>query len=101
MKKRVLTVCVALVLAVALGVLAYAADGNLYSVSVSGKNISFVSGGRVVGTYQASSTDLKLMTAGTYTHPDRGTPFDEHSKEDRDEVQEEPKNRNGSTRGER
>ena len=34
MKKRVLTVCAALVLAVALGVLAYAADGNLYSVSV-------------------------------------------------------------------
>lgn len=64
MKKRVLTVCAALVLAVALGVLAYAADGNLYSVSVSGKNISFVSGGRVVGTYQASSTDLKLMTDG-------------------------------------
>ena len=21
------------------------------------------------------------MTAGTYSHPDRGTPFDEHSRE--------------------
>lgn len=64
MKKWVLAGCAALVLAVALGVLAYATDNNLYSVSVSGKNVSFVSGGRTVGTYQAASTDLTLMTDG-------------------------------------
>ena len=51
--------------------------------------------------YELAQADSLTMTAGTYTHPDRGTPFDEHSKEYRDEVQEEPKNRNGSTRGER
>ena len=51
--------------------------------------------------YELAQADSLTMTAGTYTHPDRGTPFDEHSKEYRDEVQEELKNRNGSTRGER
>ncbi|MCI8492354.1 MULTISPECIES: hypothetical protein [Anaerotruncus] len=64
MKKRVLAVCTALILAIALGIFVNATGNNLYSVSVSGKNISFVLGGRVVGTYQASSTDLKLMTDG-------------------------------------
>ena len=39
------------------------------------------------------------MTAGTYNHPDRGTPFDEHSKEFRDRTEQDLKY--GRTRGER
>ena len=39
------------------------------------------------------------MAAGTYSHPDKGTPFDEHSKEYRDRTKLALKNRNGSTRG--
>ena len=47
------------------------------------------------------------MTAGTYSHPDRGTPFDERSgefgaaEEERERIRMALKNRNGSTRGER
>ena len=52
-------------------------------------------------SYELAQADVLTMSAGTYSNPDRGTPFDEHSKEYRDEVQEELKNRNGSTRGER
>ena len=52
-------------------------------------------------SYDLVQVDALTMSAGTYNYPGRGTPFDEHSKEYRDEVQEEPKNRNGSTRGER
>ena len=43
--------------------------------------------------YELVQVDALTMAAGTYSHPNRGTPFDEHSKEQRD--------RNGSTRGER
>ena len=43
----------------------------------------------------------RTMTAGTYSHPDRGTPFDEHSKEYRERTKQALKNRNGSTRGDR
>ena len=31
--------------------------------------------------YELVQVDALTMTAGTYNHPDRGTPFDEHSKE--------------------
>jgi len=39
------------------------------------------------------------MAAGTYSHPDRGTPFDERSKEYRDRVRQELQH--GRTRGDR
>ena len=32
-------------------------------------------------SYELVQEDALTMTAGTYNHPDRGTPFDEHSKE--------------------
>ena len=50
-------------------------------------------------SYELVQTDALTMTAGTYSHPDRGTPFDEHSKEYRDRVQQELKH--GRTRGDR
>ena len=37
--------------------------------------------------YELVQTDALAMSAGTYSHPDRGTPFDEHSKEFRGEEQ--------------
>jgi putative lysine transport system permease protein len=33
------------------------------------------------GNYELVQEDQLTMTAGTYRHPDRGTPFDERSKE--------------------
>jgi len=45
--------------------------------------------------------DPLTMTAGTYSHPDKGSPFDERSKEHRDKQRQALKNRNGSSRGER
>ena len=50
-------------------------------------------------SYELVQEDQLTMAAGTYSHPDRGTPFDEHSKEYRDRLKESLKNRNGSTRG--
>jgi hypothetical protein len=32
-------------------------------------------------TYELAQTDQLTMTAGTYRHPDRGSPFDERSRE--------------------
>ena len=52
-------------------------------------------------SYELVQEDQLTMAAGTYSHPDRGTPFDEHSKEYRDRLKESLKNRNGSTRGDR
>ena len=49
--------------------------------------------------YELVQADQLTMTAGTYNHPDRGTPFDEHSKEFRSKMKQEPKF--GRTRGER
>ena len=49
--------------------------------------------------YELVQEDSLTMTAGTYRHPNTGTPFDEHSKEYRDRVQQELKH--GRTRGER
>ena len=39
--------------------------------------------------YELVQGDPLVMTAGTYNHPDRGTPFDEHNKEFRDKKQQE------------
>lgn len=50
--------------------------------------------------YELIQEDALTLTAGTYTHPDQGTPFDEHSKEFRERTCQSLKNRNGSTRGE-
>ena len=52
-------------------------------------------------SYELVQEDQLTMTAGTYSHPDRGTPFDEQSKEYRDNLKESMKNRNFSGRGER
>ena len=49
--------------------------------------------------YELVQADQLTMTAGTYNHPDRGTPFDEHSKEFRSKAEQELKF--GRTRGER
>ena len=57
--------------------------------------------------YELVQTDSLTMTAGTYSHPDRGTPFDERSgefgatEEERKRIRIALKNRNGSTRGDR
>ena len=37
------------------------------------------------------------MTAGTYNHPGKGSPFDEQSKEYRDQIQQDPQH--GRMRG--
>ena len=52
-------------------------------------------------SYELVQTDQLTMTAGTYSHPDRGTPFDEHSKEagQRDRTRQSLKY--GRNRGER
>ena len=52
-------------------------------------------------SYELVQVDALTMSAGTYSHPDRGTPFDERSKEHRERVKTGLKNRNGSMRGER
>ncbi len=35
-------------------------------------------------SYELVQADQLTMAAGTYSHPDRGTPFDEHSREYQD-----------------
>ena len=50
-------------------------------------------------SYELVQEDQLTMTAGTYSHPDRGTPFDAHSKEYRERVRQELKH--GRTRGDR
>ena len=50
-------------------------------------------------SYQLVQVDQLTMTAGTYSHPDRGTPFDERSKEHRARVRQNLKF--GRSRGER
>ena len=49
--------------------------------------------------YELVQGDPLVMTAGTYNHPDRGTPFDEHNKEFREKTQQELAH--GRTRGDR
>jgi len=57
--------------------------------------------GRMDGSdsYELVEADPLVMTAGTYSHPDKGTPFDERSKEFRDRKDQELKF--GRTRGEK
>lgn len=50
-------------------------------------------------SYDLVQVDPLTMTAGTYSHPDRGTPFDERSKENREKVRQELKF--GRNRGDR
>ena len=52
-------------------------------------------------SYDLVQVDPLTMTAGTYSHPDKGSPFDERSKEYRERQKQALKNRNGSSRGER
>ncbi|WP_295580437.1 amino acid ABC transporter permease [uncultured Oscillibacter sp.] len=52
-------------------------------------------------SYELVQSDQLTMTAGTYNHPDKGTPFDEHSKEYRKNTKASLKNRNFSARGDR
>ena len=42
-------------------------------------------------SYELVQADALTMAAGTYTHPDKGTPFDERSKEHRERVRQELK----------
>ena len=49
--------------------------------------------------YELVQTDSLTMTAGTYNHPAKGSPFDERSKEKRERTEQELKS--GRNRGER
>ena len=51
--------------------------------------------------YELVQVDSLTMTAGTYSHPDKRTPFDERSKEYQENEKEAMKNRNYSARGDR
>ncbi len=50
-------------------------------------------------SYELAQADQLTMAAGTYSHPSRGTPFDERSKEQRERIRQELKH--GRTRGDR
>ena len=50
-------------------------------------------------SYELVQNDQLVMAAGTYSYPDRGTPFDERSKEQRERTRQELKH--GRNRGER
>jgi len=52
-------------------------------------------------SYELTQDDMLTMAAGTYSHPDRGTPFDERNTEDRENIKQALKNRNFSARGDR
>ena len=57
-------------------------------------------------SYELAQGDQLVMAAGTYSHPDRGTPFDELNREYKGEEQRKRirlglKSRSGSTRGDR
>ena len=57
-------------------------------------------------SYELAQGDQLVMAAGTYSHPDRGTPFDELNREYKGEEQRKRirlglKSRNGSMRGDR
>ena len=52
-------------------------------------------------SYELVQVDSLTMTAGTYSHPGRGTPFDEQSKEFRGTPKQSMKNRNSNKRGDR
>ena len=48
-------------------------------------------------SYELVQTDQLTMTAGTYNHPGKGSPFDEQSKEYRGQIQQDPQH--GRMRG--
>ena len=50
-------------------------------------------------SYELVQGDSLTMTAGTYNHPEKGSNYDEYSKEYRKRIQISLKNRNGSPRG--
>ena len=50
-------------------------------------------------SYELAQVDSLTMSAGTYSHPDKGSPFDERSKEHRDRTKQGL--RFGRNRGER
>ncbi len=50
-------------------------------------------------SYELAEVDSLTMAAGTYSHPDRGTPFDERNVEDREKTRQNLKH--GRNRGER
>ena len=52
-------------------------------------------------SYELVQVDSLTMTAGTYIHPDKGSPFDEENKERRFAQKQAMKNRNYCARGER
>lgn len=52
-------------------------------------------------SYELVQNDQLTMTAGTYSYPNRGTPFDEQSPEQEKSFKEAAKNRNFTSRGER
>lgn len=52
-------------------------------------------------SYELVNVDPLTMTAGTYSHPHKGSPFDELSEEERERLRQGLKNRNGSARGDR
>ena len=56
-----------------------------------------------VDNYELVQDDALTMAAGTYSHPDKGSPYDERSMtdEDRENLKHALKNRNFSARGDR
>ena len=52
-------------------------------------------------SYELVQDDQLVMAAGTYNHPDRGTPFDERSREHGKNLRDANWNRNQDRRGER
>ncbi|MBQ8611708.1 MAG: amino acid ABC transporter permease [Oscillospiraceae bacterium] len=52
-------------------------------------------------SYELVNADPLVMTAGTYSHPHKGSPTDEYSKEFRENLKNAMKNRNFDKRGER
>jgi len=52
-------------------------------------------------SYELVQSDALTMTAGTYKHPAKGSNYDEHSKEYRDNLEQSLENRNFTARGDR
>ena len=50
-------------------------------------------------SYELVQGDSLTMTAGTYNHPEKGSNYDEYSKEYRKRIKISLRNRNGSPRG--
>lgn len=52
-------------------------------------------------SYELAQADQLVMAAGTYSHPDRGTPFDEKNRDYENAVREAKWDRNLDTKGDR